>query len=110
MVQLLDEGVEELSIAFRLQAVKDTEELREAHKEMQPKVVELSLKVSQSQALYDAFVKLKETEGGSMTEAQLRTLDSVIKSAEPIPSRCAKQCACWSTRMQTLIFRPRCSC
>jgi len=65
-----------------LKAVKDTEELREAHKEMQPKVVELGLKVSQSQALYDAFVELKASRGAEMTEAQLRAVDKEIKAAE----------------------------
>lgn len=65
-----------------LKSVKDTEELREAHKEMQPKVVELSLKVAQSQALYDAFVGLKANQGAEMTEAQLRAVDKEIKSAE----------------------------
>lgn len=65
-----------------LKAVKDTEELRTVHSEIQPKVVALSLKVSQSPAIYKAFVELKESQGDSLSEAQLRAVDKVIRSAE----------------------------
>jgi len=65
-----------------LKSVKDSEELRTAHAELQPKVVELGLRVAQSPALYEAFVKLKESQGDSLTESQLRAVEKEIRSAK----------------------------
>lgn len=55
--------------------------LRAVHTEMQSRIVSLSLLVSQSQPLYDAFKALKAN-GSDLTEAQHRALDKEIKAAE----------------------------
>jgi len=65
-----------------LKSVKDTEALRSAYEEIQPLVVDLSLKLGQSRPLYEAFLALKAKKGSSMTEAQLRVVDAAIKEAE----------------------------
>jgi len=65
-----------------LKSVKDSEELREAHAELQPSVVALGLKIAQSPALYKAFVKMKEIHGETMTEAQMRAVEKEIHSAQ----------------------------
>ncbi len=63
--------------------VKNSPELRTAYDEAQPKIVEFSLKVRQSEPLYKALVDLKQSDrwaGLSMT--QQRVIDDRIKDAE----------------------------
>ena len=43
-----------------MQAVKDNKELREAVEEVQPEVVAVSLRLSQSRPVYEAFQAMKE--------------------------------------------------
>eukprot|EP00571_Detonula_confervacea_P016135 CAMPEP_0172311764 /NCGR_PEP_ID=MMETSP1058-20130122/15761_1 /TAXON_ID=83371 /ORGANISM="Detonula confervacea, Strain CCMP 353" /LENGTH=741 /DNA_ID=CAMNT_0013025049 /DNA_START=152 /DNA_END=2377 /DNA_ORIENTATION=- len=47
-------------IASHLNGVKNGDELRAAYEENQPKIVEASMKFSQSKPLYDALVKVQE--------------------------------------------------
>jgi len=51
-------------IASHLNGVKNGDELRAAYEENQPKIVEASMKFSQSKPLYDALVKVQEGWGG----------------------------------------------
>lgn len=48
-------------IAGHLNGVKNSDELRAAYEENQPKVVQAMTKISQSKALYDALSKVQET-------------------------------------------------
>ena len=79
----LERIVDRLSRAWgtvsHLKAVKDTEELREAVETVQPERVKLSLRLSQSKPLYEAFKALKEHSWGSLTEAQKRIVDGELR-------------------------------
>lgn len=67
-------------LANHLQGVKDSEELRRVTSEMQPKVVEFSQKVSQSQPIYDAFVKLHADPGyEKLPEAEQRIISTELR-------------------------------
>lgn len=62
------------------QAVKDNKELREAVEEVQPEVVAVSLRLSQSKPVYEAFQSLKEGSSWSkLTEAQQRIVDKNLR-------------------------------
>ena len=62
------------------QAVKDNKELREAVEEVQPEVVAVSLRLSQSKPVYEAFQSLKEGASWSkLTEAQQRIVDKNLR-------------------------------
>lgn len=66
-----------------LKAVQDSEALRKAVEEIQPKQVELSLKFSQSQPLYKAFCDLRDgPQWSSLTDAQKRIVDGEIRDAK----------------------------
>lgn len=66
-----------------LKSVKDTEELRNAVQETQPSVVTFSTKMSQSEAIYKAFKKVKEGKDfASLTLAQKRIVESNLLEAE----------------------------
>ncbi|KAK9861820.1 hypothetical protein WJX84_004840 [Apatococcus fuscideae] len=63
-----------------LKAVKDNKELREAVEEVQPEVVAVSLRLSQSKPVYEAFQSLKEGSAWSqLTEAQQRIVDKNLR-------------------------------
>lgn len=62
------------------QAVKDSEPLRTAVDEVQPERVKLSLRLSQSKPLYDAFKGIKEGNlWNQLSEAQQRIVDSELR-------------------------------
>ena len=63
-----------------LQAVKDSEPLRTAVDEVQPERVKLSLRLSQSKPLYEAFKGIKEGDlWGQLSEAQQRIVDGELR-------------------------------
>lgn len=57
-------------------------DLRKAHEAMQPKVVDFSLRYSQSQAVYEGFKHIKNQEWSKLSRAQQRVVDANIKDAE----------------------------
>jgi oligopeptidase A len=84
LVQPLERIVDRLSRAWgtvsHLKAVKDTEELRKAVEEVQPERVKLSLRLSQSKPLYEAFKAIKEgPQWAQLTEAQQRIVDGELR-------------------------------
>ncbi len=63
-----------------LQAVKDSEGLRKAVEEVQPERVKLSLRISQSKPLYDAFRGIRDGPSWSnLTEAQQRLVEGELR-------------------------------
>lgn len=63
--------------------VKNSPELREAYDAAQPKIIEFSLRVRQSEPLYKALVALKSgDEWQRLSETQRRIIDDRIKDAE----------------------------
>lgn len=66
-----------------LMGVKNSNELREAYETVQPKVVQFSNKLSQSQPVYNAFKSLRNSDTWATLEpAQKRIVDSAIRDAE----------------------------
>lgn len=62
------------------QAVKDSEPLRTAVDEVQPERVKLSLRLSQSKPLYEAFKGIKEGDlWGQLSEAQQRIVGGELR-------------------------------
>ena len=64
-----------------LKGVRDSEPLRKAVEEIQPERVKLSLRLSQSRPLYEAFKALRENDSvwKELTEAQKRIVDSELR-------------------------------
>jgi len=63
-----------------LKAVKDTKEFREAVEAVQPERVELSLRLGQSKALYEAFEGLRNGPAwDSLSEAQRRIVEGELR-------------------------------
>lgn len=63
-----------------MQAVKDSESLRTAVDEVQPERVKLSLRLSQSKPLYEAFRGIKEGKlWNQLSEAQQRIVDGELR-------------------------------
>lgn len=85
VVEPLERIVDRLSRVWgavsHLKAVKDTKELRDAVDEVQPKRVALSLRLSQSVPLYEAFQALKNdaAKWDALTEAQQRVVDNELR-------------------------------
>jgi oligopeptidase A len=83
--------MEELGLAFsyawspvsHLLSVKNSDDLRKAHEEIQPEMVALNLRINQSKPVYEC---LKEIQNGSewdrLDEAQQRAIESNVLSAE----------------------------
>lgn len=66
-----------------LLGVKNSDELREAHEAMLPSVVQFSMQVKQSAALYERYIALRDApDFHSMTSAQRRIVEQSILSAE----------------------------
>ncbi|MCP4785205.1 MAG: M3 family metallopeptidase [Fuerstiella sp.] len=66
-----------------LLGVANSDELREAHENMLPAVVQFSLKTKQSKPLYDRFCALRDSENWSeLSNAQQRIITQAILSAE----------------------------
>mmetsp|Transcript_46905 Transcript_46905/g.77620 ORF Transcript_46905/g.77620 Transcript_46905/m.77620 type:complete len:737 (+) Transcript_46905:31-2241(+) len=66
-------------VVGHLMGVKNSDELRDAHSSIQPKVVQATTKLSQSSAVYAALSKLK-SEGAPLDEAQHRIVKSALTS------------------------------
>lgn len=70
-------------IVNHLKAVKDTEPLRTAVEAVQPDVVKLSLLVSQSSKIYQAWKAIRESaEWGSLSEAHQTIIKNEMRDAE----------------------------
>ncbi|MGB0768074.1 MAG: M3 family metallopeptidase [Phycisphaeraceae bacterium] len=66
-----------------LMSVRDSEALREAYMAVQPKVVQLGLKMSQSRAIYEALVALRDGDAWpTLDGAQQRIVETKIKHME----------------------------
>ncbi len=66
-----------------LLSVKNSAELREAHKVVQPKVIEFFNRFSQSQSVYKAFKVIRTSDGWDKLEpAQQRIVEAAIRDAE----------------------------
>ncbi len=66
-----------------LNLVKNSDELRHAFEEVLPRIVEASLRGSQSRPIYDALVALRESDGfESLSGARKRVLEKDIQAAE----------------------------
>lgn len=66
-----------------LLSVRNAAEFRQAHEKMQPKVVEMGLRLQQSRPLYDALQAVRNDEGtwSSFTEAQHRIVEEKLRAA-----------------------------
>ena len=71
-------------IVGHLMGVSNSEDLRKAHDEMMPKVIEFNQKMGQSQPLFKAISALKKrlSVWGQLSEAQKRIVDASIKQME----------------------------
>ncbi|XP_038047293.1 probable cytosolic oligopeptidase A [Patiria miniata] len=67
-------------VVNHLNAVKNSQELREAHQQVQPLVVKATSKVTQSKPLYQAIKNLNGSDA-SLDTIQLRILKSAIRQA-----------------------------
>ena len=67
-------------IVSHLNSVKNNEKIRKSYEKMQPEVIKLSNKISQSKVLYDGLVKLKESESDNFNNIQKRIIDSSVHS------------------------------
>ena len=69
-----------------LKGVADSEELRAAHEKMQPRVVEVSQRISSSAPIYAAFKALRDGKAGqsweAFSEAEQRVIEGAVKDAE----------------------------
>ena len=66
-----------------LLGVKNSDDLRKAHEEIQPKMVELGLRISQSKPVYEGLKAIREgDEWASLDEAQRRAIENNIRQAE----------------------------
>lgn len=84
LVEPLEGIVDRLGRAWgtvsHLKSVRDSEPLRKAVEEIQPERVKLSLRLSQSRPLYEAFKGIKESDlWGQLTEAQKRIVDEELR-------------------------------
>ncbi|MBS10916.1 MAG: peptidase M3 [Gemmatimonadetes bacterium] len=63
--------------------VKNSDPLREAHETIQPKMVELRLRISQSKPVYDGLVAIRDgDEWDRLDEPQQRAIENNIRSAK----------------------------
>ncbi|MEM7261170.1 MAG: M3 family metallopeptidase [Planctomycetota bacterium] len=66
-----------------LMAVQNSPELREAHTAVQPHVIEFSMRLGQSPAIFQALEALRDSdEYAKYDEAQKRIVESLLRSAE----------------------------
>ena len=69
-------------VVGHLMGVADSDELRAAHMEMQPKVVQTTSKLSQSGAVFGAVKKIVDSGAADLDEAQMRILTSSLQSMQ----------------------------
>ena len=66
-----------------LLGVKNTDALRDAQAEVQPKLVQFTLRLGQSRPIYDALVRLRDGDAwAQLDRAQQRIIEAKIRSAE----------------------------
>ncbi|MBL4771424.1 MAG: M3 family metallopeptidase [Planctomycetes bacterium] len=66
-----------------LTSVRNTPELREAHEAMQPKLIELSMALGQSKAIYDLLKKMEQgADFTNLDAGQQRTVQNLLRDAE----------------------------
>ena len=66
-----------------LMGVKNSDALRQAYETVQPKIIAISMRISQSEALYQAFCQLRDCdEWQQLDEAQQRIITVHIRDAE----------------------------
>lgn len=65
-----------------LKSTKDSPALREAHAAVQPEMVALDARISQSRPLYDALISLKESSWDVLSDVQRRLVEARIREAE----------------------------
>ena len=65
-----------------INAVSNSPEHREAYKQVQPKLIELTNKINQSQEIYKSATIIKESEQDQLDTTQQRVLDDAIRSAK----------------------------
>ena len=87
LVEPLEKITERLSwcwgVVNHLMGVKNSPELREAHEAVQPQVVQFGNRLNQSQSIYNAFKKLRESDAWTNLEsAQQRIVEAAIRDAE----------------------------
>jgi oligopeptidase A len=87
LVEPLDRLGERLTWSWgaveHLMSVKNSPELREAHENVQPKVVQFFNLLSQSKPIYEAFKALRQSSDWSSLEpAQQRIVEAAIRDAE----------------------------
>ena len=69
-------------VVGHLLGVRNREELRAAHEEVQPAVVEFSLRIGQSRPLFEALQALREGPGfAALDETQQRIVDTMLRDA-----------------------------
>ncbi|MBW4489052.1 MAG: M3 family metallopeptidase [Trichocoleus desertorum ATA4-8-CV12] len=70
-------------IVGHLMGVKNSPEMREAHEQMQPHVVQFWTKLGQSKPVYEGFKALRSSEAwNSLEPAQKRIVEAAIREAE----------------------------
>ena len=83
--------LEELDHAFsyawspvsHLLGVKNSDEFRKVHEEIQPTMVELGLRIAQSKPVYDCLKELQNGDGwDQLDEAQQRAIEANVRQAE----------------------------
>jgi oligopeptidase A len=87
LVEPLERLTDRLSVTWgivgHLMGVKNSEELRQAHQTVQPDVVQFSMRLGQSLAIYQGLKALKASPAWSSYDpAQQRIADSLIRDAE----------------------------
>ena len=65
-------------VVGHLNGVKNSDELRAAHAEMQPQVVQAMMKMTQSKPVYDAFAAL-EKDAAKLTPAEARIVEASVR-------------------------------
>ncbi|MGD1806423.1 M3 family metallopeptidase [Dapis sp. BLCC M126] len=81
--KLVDRLTWSWGIIGHLMGVKNSPELRKAYNEVQPKVVEFSNKLNQSQPLYQAFKNLNNSDSWeNLDSGQKRIVEAAIRDAE----------------------------
>lgn len=69
-------------VVGHLMGVQNSDELRAAHEEMQPKVVEFSLRMGQSRPIYEGLLALRESpEFGALDPTKKRIVESMLRDA-----------------------------
>ena len=87
LVEPLERLTDRLNVTWgivgHLMGVKNSEELRQAHQTVQPDVVQFSMRLGQSPAVYQGLKALKASPAWSSYDpAQQRIVDSLIRDAE----------------------------